>query len=83
MEQAQELTLSQSPVPIETIDEGVLEGYSGVLNFLIRWEHRQLGWHDPETGQHIVRYEDLEARADAAENRVRKLEAELERRRQA
>ena len=46
------------PIPIETVAEGVLQGYSRVLNLLIRWEHGQLGWHDPETGQHIVRYED-------------------------
>ncbi len=70
------------PVLIERVEDGVLQGYSAVLNLLIRWDHGQLGWHDPETGQHIVRYEDLEARADAAETRVRELEAELERRRQ-
>ena len=77
------------PVPIETVEEGVLQGYSNVLNLLLRWDHGHLGWHDPETGNHIVRYEDLEARADierearmAAEARVRELEAELERRHQ-
>ena len=70
------------PVPIETVEEGVVQGYSSVLNLLIRWDHGQLGWHDPETGQHIVRYEDLEARAEEAEARVRELEAELERHRQ-
>ena len=77
------------PVLIETVEEGVLQGYSNVLNLLLRWDHGHLGWHDPETGQHIVRYEDLEARADierearmAAEARVRELEAELERRHQ-
>ena len=82
------------PVPIETVGEGVLQGYSTVLNLIIRWDHGQLGWHDPETGQHIVRYEDLEARADieradierearmAAEARIQELEAELEQRRQ-
>ena len=76
-------------VPIETVEEGVLQGHSNVLNLLIRWDHGHLGWHDPETGNHIVRYEDLEARADierearmAAEARVRELEAELERRHQ-
>ena len=71
------------PVPIETVEEGVLQGYSHALNLLLRWDHGHLGWHDPETGQHIVRYEDLEARADAAEARVRELEAELERGQQA
>ena len=70
------------PVPIEMVEEGVLQGYSRVLNLILRWNHGQLGWHDPETGTHIVRYEDLEARADAAEARVRELEAELERRQQ-
>ena len=84
------------PVPIDTVEEGVLQGYSSVLNLLIRWDHGQLGWHDPKTGIHIVRYEDLEARAEsaeeqtdierkarmAAEARVRELEAELEQHRQ-
>ena len=63
------------PAPIETVEEGILQGYSSVLNLLLRWDHGQLGWHDPETGQHIIRYEDLEAR-------VRELEAELEQHRQ-
>ena len=78
------------PVPIETVEEGVLQGYSRVLNLILRWDHGHLGWHDPETGNHIIRYEDLEARADierearmAAEARVRELEAEMERRQQA
>ena len=64
------------PIPIETVEEGVLQGYSTALNLFIRWEHGELGWHDPKTGQHIVRYEDLEAR-------VRELEQELQRRRQS
>ena len=64
------------PIPIETVEEGVLQGYSTALNLFIRWEHGELGWHDPETRQHIVRYEDLEAR-------VRELEQELQRHRQS
>ena len=31
------------PVPIETVEEGVLQGYSRVLNLIIRWDHGQLG----------------------------------------
>ena len=77
------------PIPIETVEEGVLQGYSTALNLFIRWEHGELGWHDPETGQHIVTFAQERARADierearmAAEARVRELEAELEQRRQ-
>ena len=78
------------PVPIETVAEGVLQGYSRVLDLLIRWDHGELGWHDPKTGQHILRYSDLQNQVqserdarEAVESRVRELEAELERRRQA
>ena len=77
-------------------EEGVLQGYSTTLNLFIRWEQGELRWHDPETGQHIIRYEDLnnraqsereareaaENRADTAEARVRELEEELRRRQQ-
>ncbi len=77
------------PVPTLTVGEGVLQGYSRVLNLIIQWDHGQLGWHPPETGEHIVQYEDLEARADierearmADEARIQELEADLEQRRQ-
>ncbi len=46
------------PIPIEEGDGGVLQGYSQVLNLLLRWENGQLAWHDPETGRHIVTFED-------------------------
>ena len=58
------------PVPIETVEEGVLQGYSRVLNLLIRWDHGQLGWHDPETGQHIATFEQERVRAETAEEQV-------------
>ena len=77
------------PIPIETVEDGILQGYSSVLNLLIRWEHGELRWHDSETGQHIIRYSDLQDRAEsereariAAEDRIRDLEAELHHRRQ-
>ena len=70
------------PIQIETVEEGVLQGYSTALNLFIRWEHGELGWHDPETGQHIATFAQERARADAAEARVRELEAELEQRHQ-
>ena len=71
------------PVTIETLEEGVLQGYSNVLNLLLRWDHGHLGWHDPETGQHIATFAQERVRAEAAEARVRELEAELDRLRQA
>ena len=75
------------PVLIETLKNGLLQGYSRVLNLFIRWENGELRWHNPETGQHIMTFEQerdraeaAETRADAAEARIRELEAELARR---
>ena len=65
------------PIPIA---EGALQGYSTVLNLHIRWENGQLAWYDPDTGRHILTYADQRERAEAAEARVRELEAELRRR---
>ena len=47
-----------------------LQGYSSVLDLLIRWDHGELGWHDPETGHHIATFHQERARADTAEARV-------------
>ncbi len=69
------------PIPVETVEEGILQGYSAVLNLFIRWENGQLKWHDPATGEHIPTFEQerggriaaeaqrgvAEARRDAAE----------------
>ena len=75
------------PIAIEEVEDGILQGYSAVLGLLIRWDHSQLRWHDPETGQEIPTFEREKARAEAAEEgklaaeaRVRELEAELARR---
>ena len=82
------------PIPIETLEDGALQGYSAVLDLFIRWEHGELRWHDPETGQHIVTFEDERNRADGeraranaeqearmtAEARIRELEEELRQR---
>ena len=72
------------PVAIEEVEDGVLQGYTTVLGLFVRWEHGELRWHDPETGQEIPTFEreregrlaEREARL-AAEARVRELEAEL------
>ena len=69
----------QSHVHFDELDDWVLQGYSPVLNLLLRWERGRLGWHDPATGRHILTYEDQRDRAEHAEARVRALEAELNR----
>ena len=79
------------PIPIDELEDGSLEGHSAALNLNLRWEQGQLGWYDPETGQHIPTYEDQRNRAEneresriateaelrAAESRIRELEARL------
>ena len=77
------------PIPVERMDDRTRQGYSAVLDLNLRWEDGQLGWYDPVTGRHIVRFDDERERADAehaarmaAEARVRELESELERRRE-
>ena len=79
------------PIPIDELDDAVLQGYSAALNLNLRWERGQLGWYDPATEQHIATFESerearlaAEARADnehaarvAAEARIRELETRL------
>ncbi len=81
------------PIRIEHVDEETWQGHSNVLNLDLRWEQGQLGWYDPDTGRHIIRFEDERARADnertqatreraradSAEARVRELEEEVRR----
>ena len=45
------------PIPIEEVEEGIFQGYRAALGLFIRWEHGQLRWHDPETGQEIPTFE--------------------------
>ena len=54
------------PIAIEELADGVLQGYSAVLNLFIRWEQGRLAWHDPATGRHILTYDDQRARAEEA-----------------
>ena len=56
------------PIPIEQISPEILQGYSPVLNLLLRWENGELRWHNPQTGQHIATFADAQARADLAED---------------
>ena len=56
------------PIAIEELEDGILQGYSTVLNLHLRWEQGQLRWHDPATGRHILTYDDQRARADNAQS---------------
>ncbi len=70
---------SYRSVPIDEVAPGVLQGYSPVLNLIIRWDHGRLVWVDPSMERPILTYEDQESRADEAEARVRILEEEIRR----
>ena len=67
------------PMDIEELADGVMQGYSTVLNLHLRWEQGRLAWHDPATGRPILTYDDQRARAEAAEARAEAAEAELHR----
>ena len=67
-------------ITIEEVENGVLQGYSAALNLLVRWQHGQLKWHDPETRQEIPTFEQERKDRLEAEARVQELEAELARR---
>lgn len=58
------------PIRIDEIAEGVLQGYSSILNLNIRWAQGQLEWHDPATGRHIPTFDAERGRADAAQYRA-------------
>ncbi len=83
-------------ITVETAEDGARQGYSTVLDLVLRWEQGELLWIDPDTGRHITRLSDereradtaearadnAEARANSAEARIRELEGELRRNRE-
>ena len=75
--------------PIEIVEAGPehLHGHSYILNLDPCWDHGQLRWYDPGTGEHLLTFVEeregrlaAEERAQTAEARVRELEQELQRR---
>ena len=72
------------PIRIDELPDGSLQGHSVVLNVNLRWISGQLGWHDPNTGEHVptmeseraVLAQEQQARA-RAEARVRELEEQI------
>ena len=71
------------PIPVEQLDDDVLQGYSAALNLILRWEQGQLGWYDPRTEQHIATFDTERARADGEHEARIAAEAELRTEREA
>ena len=74
------------PIAVETLGEGLLRGYSEVLDLYLCWEHGELRFFDARTGSYLRTHSEeldvrlrAEARANDAEARVAQLEAELRR----
>jgi hypothetical protein len=75
------------PISIHRTEEGHYWGHSEALNLDLCWENSKLRWYDPVGRRYLpdFREKDLELRAaeaarDAAEARVRELEAQVSRR---
>ncbi len=67
------------PIEILEVEDGILQGYSQVLNLHLRWEDGRLRWHDPETGQHIPTFEsEREARIAERERANREWQSRVE-----
>ena len=70
---------SYVPIPIEEPAPEICQGHSQALGLLVRWDHGQLRWIDPQTAEPIPTIQtERQARLDA-EAQVRQLQAELER----
>ena len=70
---------SYEPFPVTELADGTPEGCSEILGLCLRWEEGQLRWYDPANRGYVLTAEDYAERANAAESRVRELEAQLRR----
>ena len=74
------------PIPVEEQADGTFRGYSTALRLELRWENGNLRWWHPVSNRYLETHMEVIAarsdaveRAEAAEERVRQLEAELRR----
>ena len=58
------------PIAIEEIADGMLRGYSDILQLFVCWEDGELRFFDPETSEYLPTHHESEARADDAEIRA-------------
>ena len=64
------------PVHIEEWAPGRYRGYSEVLRLYVCWEDARLEWYDPVESVYLPDYDTVLRARDAAEDRIRQLEAE-------
>ena len=69
---------SYVPITIGEVEPGVLEGYSEVLNLIIRWEQGTLSWVDPSTNAPVPRHRQTMERAERAEAELDQARARVE-----
>ena len=74
------------PIAVEQAADDVWRGYSAILNVNLCWRANEFRWQDPATGEYLrtrdeIRRDEIEAqaRAEAAEERAARLEAEVRR----
>ena len=62
------------PIAIETLQEGMLRGYSEALGLYVCWEGGRLRFFDPRTESYLSTHDETEARAE--EERVSRMAAQ-------
>ena len=66
------------PITIVELTAGTLQGESAVLGLWLRWENGELGWYDPESGEHIPTFDsEREGRLAEREGRLAEREGRL------
>ena len=68
---------SYQPIEIIEVESEHLHGHSDVLNLGLCWNHGNLRWYDPATGQHLLTLAEERQARIAAEERIRQLEEQL------
>ena len=64
------------PIPVDELSWARIRGYSAALNLYVCWEYGNMRFFDPARQLYLPSYQEQTARADAAEERIRELEAE-------
>ena len=66
------------PIPVETGNDGIIRGYSPVLELELHWHSRRLHFWNPATQAYLPDLIEALAALDAAEEEVRRLRTELQ-----